>query len=132
MLVGLPHVNVLAVDSDAGRIMVVIETRREQPACLGCGKPGWVKDRDNVLLVEFAGLRAAALKQPPPQANAKVTEGVQHPDRNAQFEYINTTPGEHLLAGQPVMSVDCKKNELVGDCANAGKEWDHAPTRVGA
>ena len=67
------------------------------------------------------------------QANAKVTEGAQHPDRNAQFEYINTTAGEHLAAGQPVISIDCKKKELVGDYANGGKEWEPEgqPTRVG-
>jgi len=67
------------------------------------------------------------------QANAKVTEGAQHPDRNAQFEYINATAGEHLKAGQPVISVDCKKKELIGDYANGGAEWEPegSPTRVG-
>jgi hypothetical protein len=67
------------------------------------------------------------------QANAKVTEGAQHPDRNAQFEHINTTAGEFLAAGQPVVSVDCKKKELVGDHANRGSEWEPEgePTRVG-
>ena len=66
------------------------------------------------------------------QANAKMTEGAQHPDRNAQFEYINTTAGEHLAAGQPVISIDCKKKELVGDYANGGAEWEPEghPTRV--
>jgi len=44
------------------------------------------------------------------QANAKVTEGAQHPDRNSQFEYINAQAGEHLGTGQPVISVDCKKS----------------------
>jgi hypothetical protein len=43
------------------------------------------------------------------QANAKVTEGAQHPDRDAQFRYINDQAAEHLAAGQPVISVDCKK-----------------------
>ena len=67
------------------------------------------------------------------QANAKVTEGAQHPDRNAQFEYINATAAEHLGAGQPVVSIDCKKKELVGDYANGGAEWEPegSPTRVG-
>lgn len=67
------------------------------------------------------------------QANAKVTEGAQHPDRNAQFEYINNQAGEHLGAGEPVISVDCKKKELVGDYANGGVEWEPEgdPTRVG-
>ncbi|MEI2697564.1 MAG: ISAzo13 family transposase [Microthrixaceae bacterium] len=67
------------------------------------------------------------------QANAKVAEGKQHPDRDGQFRYINETAGEHLAAGQPVISVDCKKKELVGDYANGGKEWEPQgePTRVG-
>jgi Rhodopirellula transposase DDE domain len=67
------------------------------------------------------------------QANAKVTEGAQHPDRDAQFRYINDTAAEHLAAGQPVISVDCKKKELVGDYANGGAEWEPegSPTRVG-
>jgi len=58
------------------------------------------------------------------QATAKAVEGAQHPDRNAQFEYINRLAGERLAAGQPVISVDCKKKELVnGRKANAGREW---------
>ena len=44
------------------------------------------------------------------QANAKVSEGAQHPDRDAQFRYINAQAGSHLAAGQPVISVDCKKS----------------------
>jgi hypothetical protein len=67
------------------------------------------------------------------QANAKVTEGKQHPDRDGQFRYINAAAAEHLAAGQPVISVDSKKKELVGDYANGGKEWEPEgqPTRVG-
>jgi hypothetical protein len=58
------------------------------------------------------------------QATAKVVEGAQHPDRDAQFRYINRLAGERLAAGQPVISVDCKKKELVnGTKANAGREW---------
>jgi hypothetical protein len=58
------------------------------------------------------------------QATAKVVEGAQHPDRNGQFEYINALAAERLAAGQPVISVDCKKKELVnGRKANAGQEW---------
>jgi len=67
------------------------------------------------------------------QATAKVVEGAQHPDRNAQFEYINALAGERLRLGQPVISVDCKKKELVnGRKANAGREWQPAgrPDRV--
>lgn len=66
------------------------------------------------------------------QANAKVTEGAQHADRDGQFRYINDRVAEHLGAGQPVISVDCKKKELVGDFANGGAEWKPTgqPTRV--
>jgi Rhodopirellula transposase DDE domain len=67
------------------------------------------------------------------QANAKVTEGAQHRDRDGQFRYINAQAAEHLAAGQPVISIDCKKKENVGDYANGGTEWEPAgdPTRVG-
>ena len=53
----------------------------------------------------------------------KSTEGAAHPDRNAQFEHINATATEFLERGSPVVSVDTKKKELVGDFKNAGKEW---------
>jgi len=57
------------------------------------------------------------------QANVKTKEGSQHPDRDAQFEHINQTVMTALDAGQPVISVDTKKKELVGDFKNAGREW---------
>ena len=57
------------------------------------------------------------------QANAKVTEGRRHPDRDAQFRYIAAQANEHLAAGQPVISVDAKKKEQVGEYAQAGREW---------
>ena len=57
------------------------------------------------------------------QANAKVTEGRRHPDRDAQFRYIAAQAREHLAAGQPVISVDAKKKEQVGEYAQAGREW---------
>ncbi|MFJ6897098.1 ISAzo13 family transposase [Streptomyces hokutonensis] len=56
------------------------------------------------------------------QAGAKTLEGKQHPDRNAQFRYINERAREHMGAGQPVISVDAKKKELVGDYKNAGRQ----------
>jgi len=58
------------------------------------------------------------------QANAKVREGSQHPDRDAQFEHINKTVKTALAQGQPVISIDCKKKELVGDYKNGGREWE--------
>ena len=56
------------------------------------------------------------------QANAKTREGSQHPDRNAQFEHINGCVGRFRRTGQPAISVDTKKNELIGDFRNAGRE----------
>jgi len=57
------------------------------------------------------------------QGNRKTLEGASHPDRNAQFEYINDKTQAALRAGQPVISVDTKKKELVGRYKNAGTEW---------
>jgi hypothetical protein len=56
------------------------------------------------------------------QSNRKRMEGAQHPDRNAQFERLHETMRQRLEAGEPVLSVDTKKKELVGDFKNAGKE----------
>jgi hypothetical protein len=57
------------------------------------------------------------------QANRKTREGNQHPDRNAQFEHINQQVVTFHRQRQPVISVDTKKKELVGDFRNAGREW---------
>src|SRR5271166_2409457 len=58
------------------------------------------------------------------QATAKTVEGAQHPDRDAQFAYINDLAASRLGSGEPVISVDTKKKELVaGTKANAGREW---------
>jgi len=57
------------------------------------------------------------------QANRKTKEGTNHPDRNAQFEYINRRVRRQLAGCQPAISVDTKKKELVGDFKNAGREW---------
>ncbi len=57
------------------------------------------------------------------QSNRKTREGSHHPDRNAQFEFINATAREFLEQGWPVISVDTKKKELIGPFRNAGKEW---------
>jgi hypothetical protein len=58
------------------------------------------------------------------QANAKVVEGRQHPDRDAQFEYVNALAVGFLATGDPVISVDAKKRELVGNFKHAGREWE--------
>ena len=57
------------------------------------------------------------------QANRKTREGSSHPDRNAQFEYINASVQRFLKRGQPAISVDAKKKENVGDFKNGGQEW---------
>jgi Rhodopirellula transposase DDE domain len=68
------------------------------------------------------------------QGNAKTVEGNQHPDRDAQFSYIGEQAREHLAAGDPVVSVDAKKKELVGEFKNGGREWrpKGRPARVDA
>ena len=70
------------------------------------------------------------------QANAKSNEGKQHPDRDAQFNYINDEVRRFLAAGDPVISIDTKKKELVGSdpgYKNGGREWHPkgSPERVG-
>jgi transposase len=57
------------------------------------------------------------------QGNAKTIEGKQHPDRDAQFRYINEQARAHQASGDPVISVDTKKKELVGEFKNGGREW---------
>jgi hypothetical protein len=68
------------------------------------------------------------------QSNAKRLEGGSHPDRNAQFEYLNEQVRAQQAAGNPVISVDTKKKELVGDFKNSGREWhpkgEPVPVRV--
>ena len=74
-----------------------------------------VGPRTVALLLHSAGYRL--------QANRKTREGLAHPDRNAQFEYINASVARSLLNDQPAISVDTKKKELVGDFKNGGREW---------
>jgi transposase len=74
-----------------------------------------VTDRTVALLLREAGYSL--------QANRKTREGSQHPDRNAQFEHLNQQVTTFLRQRQPVISVDTKKKELVGDFRNAGQEW---------
>ena len=66
------------------------------------------------------------------QANRKTQEGRAHPDRDAQFRYINETVQKTPRARQPVLAVDTKKKALVGNCANTGREWrpQGKPTEV--
>src|SRR5215212_6937246 len=66
------------------------------------------------------------------QAPAKQNEGTAHPDRDGQFGHLNALAAEFLTAGEPVISVDTKKKELIGGYANGGREWQPAgePERV--
>jgi Rhodopirellula transposase DDE domain len=62
--------------------------------------------------------------------NSKTIEGRQHPDRDAQFRYINDLVSSFQAGGQPVISVDTKKKELTGNYASAGTGWSREPERV--
>lgn len=66
------------------------------------------------------------------QSNRKTDEGSSHEDRDAQFVYINNLANTFLELGEPVISVDCKKKELVGNFKNAGRKWlpEKTPTTV--
>src|SRR5512144_1492094 len=66
------------------------------------------------------------------QGNAKTLEGTRHPDRDGQFRYLDDTARGYLATGDPVISVDTKKKELVGQYRNAGRQWRPAgdPARV--
>jgi hypothetical protein len=80
---------------------------------------GFVVGRTTVArLLKQAGYRL--------QATFKTKEGAQHPDRDAQFQHIDAVAGMFLAAGDPVISIDTKKKELVGEYANKGREWQPA------
>ena len=64
------------------------------------------------------------------QSVRKTREGAQHPDRDAQFQFLNAQVQAALKVGQPVISVDTKKKELVGDFKNAGQEWQKKKTPI--
>ena len=74
-----------------------------------------VSDRTVATLLKDAGYSL--------QANRKTREGASHPDRDAQFGYLNACVAECHRRGQPAISVDTKKKELVGDFKNGGREW---------
>jgi hypothetical protein len=64
------------------------------------------------------------------QSTRKTEEGADHPDRDAQFRHINATVKKALATGIPVISVDTKKKELVGNYANAGRQWRRAKQAI--
>ena len=88
-------------------------TRTLAKELTGQGRP--ISDRTVAALLHEAGYSL--------QANRKTREGRQHPDRNAQFEYINAQARRLQQRSQPVISVDTKKKELVGDFKNPGRQW---------
>ena len=101
-------------------------TRQLAAALSAAGHP--VSERTTAALLHQAGYSL--------QANAKTTEGRQHPDRDGQFAHINDTVRRYLKTGDPVISVDTKKKELVGESPgykNNGRDWQPQgePVRVG-
>ena len=95
-------------------------TRNLADALAGAGHP--VSDRTVARMLRGLGFSL--------QANAKVIEGRQHVDRDAQFGYLNAQVIEHLATGAPVLSVDTKKKELVGEFKNGGREYQPAKSPV--
>jgi hypothetical protein len=95
-------------------------TRKLAGALTEAGHP--VSDRTVARMLQAMGFSL--------QGNAKVIEGRQHEDRDAQFRYLNRCVGEHVAAGQPVISVDTKKKELVGEFKNGGREYQPKGTPV--
>lgn len=80
------------------------------------GRQGWRISADTVAdLLRQEGFSL--------QGNAKTLEGKQHPDRDAQFRYLNEQVKQYQAGGDPVVSVDAKKKELVGQFRNGGREW---------
>jgi Rhodopirellula transposase DDE domain len=75
-----------------------------------------VSDRSVGKLLKGLGFRL--------HANHKTLEGAHHPDRDAQFRYISQTAAVALAAGEPVISIDAKKRELIGDFKAVGREWE--------
>jgi hypothetical protein len=75
-------------------------------------------------VVERTVLRLLKAKGYSLQSNKKTREGASHPDRDAQFEHINQTVAAAIAAGEPVISVDAKKRELVGDFKAVGREFE--------
>jgi hypothetical protein len=80
-----------------------------------CNQRGPITDRTVAHLLKQAGYSL--------QSNRKTKEGTSHPDRNAQFEFINSRVSDFLIRKQPAVSIDTKKKELVGEFKNNGKEW---------
>jgi hypothetical protein len=109
-------------DPESPLVWTTKSTRNLATALTDAGHP--VSDRTVARMLRAQGFSL--------QANAKVIEGRQHADRDAQFGYLNAQVKEHLAAGAPVLSVDTKKKELVGEFHNGGREYQPtgSPVRV--
>jgi transposase len=107
-------------DSDSPLVWTTKSTRNLADALTKAGHV--VSDRTVARMLRAEGFSL--------QANAKVTEGSQHADRNAQFGYLNEQVAGHLAAGAPVVSVDTKKKELVGEFKNGGREYQPTSSPV--
>jgi hypothetical protein len=109
-------------DPESPLVWTTKSTKNLAEALTGDGHP--VSDRTVARMLRAQGFSL--------QANAKVTEGRQHVDRDAQFGYLNAAVIEHMAAGAPVVSVDTKKKELVGQFHHGGREYQPAgsPQRV--
>jgi Rhodopirellula transposase DDE domain len=109
-------------DPESPLVWTTKSTRNLAETLTGAGHP--VSDRTVARMLRAQGFSL--------QANAKVTEGRQHVDRDAQFGYLNAAVVEHLAVGAPVVSVDTKKKELVGEFHNGAREYQPqgCPVRV--
>jgi DDE family transposase len=104
-------------DPESPLVWTTKSTRNLAETLTGAGHP--VSDRTVARMLRAQGFSL--------QANAKVIEGRQHVDRDAQFGYLNAQVIDHLAEGAPVVSVDTKKKELVGEFHNGGREYQ--PTK---
>jgi DDE family transposase len=107
-------------DPESPLVWTTKSTRNLATALTAAGHP--VSDRTVARMLRAQGFSL--------QANAKVTEGRQHADRGAQFGYLNAQVIEHLATAAPVLSVDAKKKELVGQFHNGGREYQPAKSPV--
>ena len=93
--------------------------------------PSWIKKRcSSCPFVALRGQKEVKVFLLPLRANRKSLTGAVHPDRNRQFGYIRRVRQQFLRAGYPVISVDTKNKELVGNFANQGRCWRQTPEQV--
>ena len=114
----LPDLLSLGGAGGTGRPDVAAALDLQEPAAAGGGTAGARPPGQ-----PHPGRRAAGRRSFSLQANRKTREGSGHPDRDAQFAHINASVTGALAERQPVISVDTKKKELVGDFKNAGRAW---------